>query len=319
MSSRPSTFVHTVQGPVRLYSTAELLTMPPPTWLIDSILPEGGLVALYGPPGCGKSFVAIDMAMCIATGLPWQGHPVQRGHVVYISAEGGTGIGKRALAWLTHHDIKPEEAWMSWLIEPIPITAESEQMAVLINRIVNELEVSPAMVFVDTLARCFGDGDENQQQDMNRFIAGVDEIRHTCNTTVGVIHHTNAFGTRERGNTAFRGATDTMIQVEGIETDDQHTLTCTKQKDSEHFDPIQLERKKVEGTDSCILVTSDATSRLEQDILTAIDALKRIEPAHWFDWQKESTIGASRFQKCFTVLKARDWVEKAEGEGWRAR
>jgi RecA-family ATPase len=174
MGSRPSDFVFTQHGPIRLYSTLELLNMPAPTWQIDGAIPSGGLVAIYGPPGAGKSFVTIDMAMSIATGRDWFGRKVEPGFVVYISAEGGAGIGKRARAWLTAHDVDPRDVNMAWLIEPMAINADSEQMAVLLNRVV-EVGRTPSLIIVDTLARCF-DGDENMQEDMGRFVAGVDML-----------------------------------------------------------------------------------------------------------------------------------------------
>src|SRR3990167_7919183 len=119
-SSRPSTFSLTAPGPLRLYSMTELLRLPPPEWLIKHYLPAGGLVGLYGQPGHYKSFVAIDMAMSVATGQPWQGADTRRGHVIYVAAEGGTGIAKRGHAWLQEHQVDPAQADIAWLTESIP-------------------------------------------------------------------------------------------------------------------------------------------------------------------------------------------------------
>src|SRR5438309_6030455 len=114
MGARPGHFVYSQQGPLRLYSTAELLAMPPPEWLVENVIPEGGLVGLYAPPESLKSFVSIDLSLCVATGLPWHGHQVQKGFVVYISAEGGGGIGKRILAWLVEHESEAHNADIAW-------------------------------------------------------------------------------------------------------------------------------------------------------------------------------------------------------------
>lgn len=263
MGARPSHFQLTGPGPLRLYNTTELLFLPPPEWLIEGIVPAGGLIGLYGAPGAGKSFVAIDMALSVATGDAWQGHKVERGNVVYISAEGGTGIGKRVLAWLVTHGIEPHEAKIAWLIESIPIHADSEQMATLMNRIVDEIDIRPSLVVVDTLARCF-DGDENQQEDMGRFIAGIDTLRHDLGAAVMIVHHTRLGGDRERGNTAFRGAADAMMALshEGAEI----MLACDKQKDAEEFATISLKRTPVEGTDSCVILSPKVAVSLEKDL-----------------------------------------------------
>ncbi len=91
------------------YTIDELLRLEPPAWLIDDTIPEGELAAIYGAPGDGKSFIALDMALCVAAGIPWQGHVTQKAYVVYISAEGGRGISKRVAAWLSHHQITPSQ------------------------------------------------------------------------------------------------------------------------------------------------------------------------------------------------------------------
>ena len=67
-------------------------------WLIKGLLPSHGLAAIYGPPGCGKSFVALDCTMHIAAGIDWSGRKVKQAGVVYVAAEGGTGVRKRAVA-----------------------------------------------------------------------------------------------------------------------------------------------------------------------------------------------------------------------------
>jgi hypothetical protein len=230
----------------------ELLRLPPPTWLVDGILPSGGLVGLYGEPGSFKSFVAIDLAMCIAAGKPWHGQDVAQGHVIYVAAEGGVGIVKRAHAWLLEHDVPPDKADIAWLTESIPVNVDSENMQMLFDRIEDDLRKQPTLVVIDTLARCF-DGDENQQEDMGRFIGGVDRLRREFDSTVIVVHHTRLGADRERGSTAFRGAADTMVECKRL-NDSELELHCNKQKDSVEFVTRRLELSPVDAVDSVVLV-----------------------------------------------------------------
>jgi hypothetical protein len=66
-------------------------------------VPEDGLVVLYGEPRAGKSFLALDWGLSVATGVAWLGHQVKQGEVVYIYAEGVRGLRRRAEAWLQEH------------------------------------------------------------------------------------------------------------------------------------------------------------------------------------------------------------------------
>lgn len=314
MGSRPSDFVFTQNGPLRLYSTSELLNLPAPTWQVEGAIPAGGLVAIYGPPGVGKSFVTIDLALSIATGRDWFGRKVEQGFVVYISAEGGAGISKRVRAWLTHNDVDAKDANVAWLIEPMSINADSEQMTMLMNRIVEEIRKTPSLIIVDTLARCF-EGDENGQEDMGKFIGGVDMLRHELNCTVLVVHHSRLDGTRERGNTSFRGAVDTMISL--AKTDTLIELSCVKQKDAEDFKPIQLELQPVPDTDSCIVAPSHAMAEREQQIEFVWFTLRQHEPCSWDMWKEATALDASRFAKFFRVLQQAKRVKKGTDGGWR--
>jgi hypothetical protein len=248
----PSTLSLTAPGRVRLYSTAELLKLPPPEWLVDGIMPAGGLVGLYGAPGDGKSFLALDIALSVATGRPWHGHPVKRDYVLYIAAEGGTGMGKRARAWLLHYGVEAPDVSMAWMIDSLPVHAESSDLDTLLERLEHEVDRRPGLVIIDTLARCF-DGNENQQEDMGRFVNGVDKFRRAYGATTLVIHHTGLASGRERGSTSFRGAAETMMSVDMNQQTQTMTITCDKQKDALRFEPINLTLTDVVEAESAVL------------------------------------------------------------------
>lgn len=249
-SSRPSGFALTSAGPLRLFSTNELLRLPPPEWLIEGILPVGGFTGLYGPSNCGKSFLALDIALSVASGTPWQGHVVNYpGSVLYIAAEGGPGIQKRVRAWLEFHQLRPEQPRIAWLIETAEINNDSGAVDILLERIEKEVLRVPVLIVVDTLARCL-EGDENTQLDMGRFIAGVDRLRHEWECAAIVIHHTRLDESRERGNTAFRGAVDTMLSV-SKPCEGSLIVECTKQRDAEHFKSMEFTLRPIGATESC--------------------------------------------------------------------
>ena len=80
---------------------AELLEAP--VWLIKGILPEGFLSLLKGLPGSFKTFEAVAMALCVATGLSFCGQRTKRSNVLYVAADDPDGPQMRAQAWIKHH------------------------------------------------------------------------------------------------------------------------------------------------------------------------------------------------------------------------
>lgn len=258
-SARPGQFALTTPGPLRLYSTSELLCLPPPAWLVKDVIPtgpQGSFTVLYGPSGAGKSFVALDLALSVASGIPWQGKTTEPGPVVYVSAEGTAGLGQRILAWLKGNGLDASDVNISWLMEALTVYSASEELDQLLRRFDELAESSgeqPTMVIIDTLARCF-EGDENATEDMSNFVKGVDRIRMDCGSAVVAIHHTNSGETRERGNNSLRAATDTMILVQpgamGVVEHNLFTVTCRKQKEAAPFTDGVGQLLLVDGTTS---------------------------------------------------------------------
>ena len=76
-----------------LLTADELVKLPPPEPLVGDLLPLKSLAVLWGRWGSAKYFVALDWALCVSGGLPWQGQEVSKGAVLYIAAEGDDNGG----------------------------------------------------------------------------------------------------------------------------------------------------------------------------------------------------------------------------------
>jgi hypothetical protein len=74
---------------VEIFTAAELRTMdlPEPKWAVEGILPDG-LSLLAGKPKLGKSWLALNLALAVATGGVALGSiTVERGDVLYLALE----------------------------------------------------------------------------------------------------------------------------------------------------------------------------------------------------------------------------------------
>jgi len=248
----------------RLIPDGELATLEPPSWLITNYLTEGGFSVLYGPPGAGKSFLALDWAFSVARGIPWQGTATRRGSVVFVAAESGYGVGRRIAAYRAQHDVQGTTG-LNLLTDGVRLLEPGDVVAFLAaldeqlrDPLIDEL-VQPGVIIFDTFARALVGGDENSAKDVGLAIAAADAIRRRTTAHVLFIHHTQKAGELERGSSALRGAADTMFSL----TNDGTTLTLevTKQKDALAAPVRQLRLVPAHG--SCIVEpeTRDASTR----------------------------------------------------------
>jgi DNA-binding transcriptional ArsR family regulator len=234
----------------------DIVNLPPMKWIVDGVLPEQAFAVLFGAPGDGKSFVALDLALCIAAGVPWHGRQVQKGAVVYVVAEGSRGVGKRVEAWRKAHGMEqvPDAFFVR---SPVQMHQEHEVSALM--QAVVKADVGPVVFVIDTLAQCFVGGDENAAQSMGVWVKGAQRLQKKFEAVVLAVHHSGKKGENERGSTALRGAADTIIRLK--KSADVVTLTCSKQKEAEPFKKISLRLAQVQlSTGTSLVVESSNAS-----------------------------------------------------------
>ena len=224
------------------YNLIEMLNLPEPEWLLDGMIPTLGLGVMYGPPGVGKSFIAMDMALKIAS--------YEQG-ALYIAAEGGGGYGSRLRAWCSYHQLSANLPIMFMPFANLNLGNEEDIKNLIIN--MKHTQFSPALVVIDTLARCMS-GNENSAGDMGEAIRHVGLLAQKMNCFILLVHHsTKGSSTTMRGSGALHGACDVAIQIE--REYDVITVSCKKAKYAREFKDYQLCLQPV--LESCVVVPVD--------------------------------------------------------------
>ncbi|WP_137169203.1 helicase RepA family protein [Marinomonas sp. FW-1] len=227
----------------------------PNNWLIKDYLEVDSLSLIYGAPANGKSFVAIDWAACIATGKDWHGQKVKQGAVFYLAGEGFNGLNKRQAAWerVNGKRLSTAPLYTSNKAAVLTDLTQLQEMMMVIQSMIQETNEKPALLVVDTLARCFG-GNENAADDMSRFISNLDTIRAVFGCSVLVVHHSGKDTDKgARGSTALKGAVDTEYSCSLTETDSGKVITIKNSKMKDADTPAHksflLEAQKLDITD----------------------------------------------------------------------
>lgn len=238
-----------VESGKKRFSLARLseIVPNPPDWLVDGFLERESLALLFGDSEAGKSFVAVDVTCCIATGTPWHGRTVGQGPVAVIAGEGQKGLKRRFMAWGIRHGLDIDRA---------PIFISSGAASFLDRQSMADVEVAietvaaehgnPALIVVDTLARNFGPGDENSTNDMGEFVRAADLLRQKYRAAVLLIHHTgHGNKDRARGGYALKCSLDFEYRLERG-ADGVTRLDCTKCKDFERPSPMAFKLRPVD-------------------------------------------------------------------------
>jgi len=194
-------------------SEEEQSALPPPTWLLPNVLPADQLVMLYAPSKGWKTFLALDWAMCIASGNPKWG-AVEAGDVVYIAAEGATGIGKvRRPAWKLLHNVEGPVPFH--VVTYMPHVAMEGQIAEMVQAIKDKLGGRKVrLLVVDTLARLMAGLDESGAKDAGITVECLEMLKRELGCTVLCLHHTGKDANRgERGSSALRAGFDSGLEL----------------------------------------------------------------------------------------------------------
>lgn len=228
----------------------------PVRWIIENVLPEKGFAALYGPPGSYKSFIALDIAEAVATGRQWMGNQVTNpGAVLYIAGEGHGGIGARIKACKINHQTQ-DGAEIYVIRYQLNLRSSADDFNLLMESIDDLIErtgIELRLVQIDTLARAFGGGNENDSQDMGAFIHNAGRLQRKLDCALMVLHHSGKDATKGlRGHSSLLGAVDTQLELQKLVTNDLKEgvagtgiITISKQKDGQDnlkfgFEMIQI-------------------------------------------------------------------------------
>ena len=282
----------------RVYYGDEFTDRPPPEWLIPGLIQADSLALITGAYRSYKTFVALDLALSLASGRPlldnqaWM--PARRCRVLYLCGEGAADASVRYRAFKIARGVGSVD--QCGFIDDVP------QIADIASPEFKSLADDHDVIVVDTLARVTVGVDENSNQEMGAVVATLDGLRKNRATplTVIVVHHTGKHGSEPRGASALAAAADTILVTERIDRCTA-TLTIHKQKAAATpDDPFELRATVVEiepGLSSLVFSVTGphrpppsppSKAKFDKIEQAAADALRQAceedpndEPAHW--------------------------------------
>lgn len=293
----------------RLLTLRQLADLPPPRPLIEGVLDLDNVGLLYGRRGSYKSFMALDMGLSVAAGIPWHGRDTTSGIVVYVAAEGVSGVYQRVEAWkATYPSADPGDRF---LILPEVVNLLSPSAAGEFAELCKQ--VGASFVILDTLARCLVGGDENSSRDMGIAVETLDTVRRRTGAHVMPVHHSGKDRTQgARGSSALEAAADTVLEL--LTKDGTVSLNTTKQKNRPEGDPLKFVPQSALSSVVLRLGSARSTgsglkfSPAEVEALAALDEAAGEQGLTMTAWQ---TVARDSGVSDSTVIRARKRAEEA--------
>lgn len=203
---------------IKLLRLDELDPLAAELTLVEGMLGPGMFGLLFGESGSGKSLVAVDWAMRMALGWNWHGKCLKPAPTIYLAPEGGYSIALRAHAWCILHGV--DMATVPIRVVPIRVDlchGDTDTTEIIEAIKEAEAEIGKAgAVYIDTVSRAMGGGDENSPADMGAFVTHCDAIREATGAAVIAVHHCPYGGNKPRGHTSLMNAADLRIEFSKI-------------------------------------------------------------------------------------------------------
>ncbi|MGI9251286.1 MAG: AAA family ATPase [Pseudohongiellaceae bacterium] len=250
-SSRPSEARSALPEIVRVGDLADL---PPIEWLVDGFIEKGSTCLFIGDTNTYKTYQALALANCIVRGIPWNGYEIPTARpVLYMAGEGRRGVYSRIQAWQNTHAAGDE-------IEPLHIMLGCAQF--------NDPEhlkgldaflgkYPDCVVVIDTLSKASAGWSENDNDDMNAFIARCDEMSRERGATSIVLHHPAKSTQMARGASALRLGADTELSFNS-DAKGSVSLRMTMQRNADTWEqPMNLKAVRDAQSDNITFVINN--------------------------------------------------------------
>lgn len=281
-------------------SWAAVASDPAVSWLVDGLLPRGGLGVLAGGPGAGKTLLALDLVMRMWAGSErWAGVAIRPGSTLYLGGE--AHLGARLRAWATHHHvgIGADTGRHVDILDAIPDLASASGHAELLG-VLAQCAVAPDLVVIDTLHAAAPNRTENDSDALGPLLKALADVRHRHGCAVLLVHHTRKRGGKDlgspatlddlRGSGALAGAVDVALVAE--RRGDARELRAVKIRDGAEPSPWRYDvlavptgRTLADGAaeygpvivpaaDEARAQTDPAAS-LDEDVAAVIEAVRR--------------------------------------------
>lgn len=182
-------------------------TAQQPQWLIESLWADQAVGILGGEPKCCKSFLALDIAVSVASATPCLRHfPVRRsGPVLLFPAEDSLGTVRQRLDGICAAAHTPFDTLPLYVITTPRLLLDLPQDRQRLRETVAALQ--PALLVLDPFIRLHR-SDENASKEIAPLLGYLRDLQRQFHLAVLLVHHVRKGSATKRPGQSLRGTSD---------------------------------------------------------------------------------------------------------------
>ena len=176
-------------------------------WLIEDLWAQQAVGILGGEPKCCKSFLALDMAVSVASGTPClrQFNVCHSGPVLLFPAEDSLPVVRQRLTGICKAAGTTIEQLPLYVITAPRLLLDVPQDRQRLRDTV--AEIRPSLLILDPFIRLHRI-DENASKEVAPLLGYLRELQREFNTAVLLVHHARKGSAKDRPGQALRGSSD---------------------------------------------------------------------------------------------------------------
>ena len=175
-------------------------------WMVDALWTAQGVGIVGGEPKCGKSFLALDLAVAVAAGVPCLRYfrPAGSGPVLLFAAEDASHIVRARLQGIASAAGASFDTLDIAVIDVPTLRldhrADRQRLLETVER------VAPRLIVLDPLVRLHG-VDENAVAEVAPILGFLRDLQRRFETAILLVHHARKSGAARPGQ-ALRGSSE---------------------------------------------------------------------------------------------------------------
>ncbi len=220
-------------------------------YLIKGWLIAHGITALLAKRGTGKSTIALDLAMHLASDMPWWGIETMKGwKVIYICGEDDEGMVLNVRAWAQHEDrgLPSDDRFM--VARGIVKMTDKTKLRLRLDHMLKWADGKRCLIILDTWARATSGASSNTQEEMDTAYENAELVAKALNGPMLACFHPPKDGRMTiRGSAVQEDASSGIWELEKELGGVRLTIGRAKGKGEGNYRKFRLDPLNLPGND----------------------------------------------------------------------